>query len=141
MGRIVMPVNPGLPRTRSERYRGQGRVSNSHRGFTLLELLISLTILSVIVVIVFGALRIGSRAWEKGERELASRQRQRIVLDLVKRQMASMCVSEVWGRDQQLVLLKGDNKSVEFVSQIPLVPGNRFGMVYVRYAVKPMKGG
>ena len=140
MGRIVMPVNAGLPRTRRERYRGKGRVSNSHRGFTLLELLISLTILSVIVVIVFGALRIGIRAWEKGERELDRRQRQRIVLDLVKRQLASMCVGEVWGRDQRLVLLKGDNKSLEFVSQIPLVPGNRFGMVYVRYSVKPAKG-
>ncbi|HEX7533874.1 MAG TPA: prepilin-type N-terminal cleavage/methylation domain-containing protein [Syntrophales bacterium] len=41
---------------------------NGHnRGFTLLELLIALTITAMIVAIIFGALRIGIRAWEKGE--------------------------------------------------------------------------
>jgi len=112
---------------------------NGQRGFTLLELLISLTIMSVIVVIIFGALRIGTRAWEKGEKDMDSRQRQRVVLDLVKRQLASVCGGEVWVRDQRLASLKGDNKSLEFVSQIPLAPGNRFGMVYVRYSVTPAK--
>ena len=37
--------------------------------------------------------------------------------------------------------LKGDSKSIEFVSQIPLTPGNRFGMVFVKYAVKREKEG
>ncbi|MHB9098526.1 MAG: PulJ/GspJ family protein [Syntrophales bacterium] len=115
---------------------------NGHsRGFTLLELLISLTIVAVMVVIIFGALRIGIRAWEKGERDVDSRQRQRIVLDLIKRQLASTTVSEVWGRDQQLVSLKGDSKSIEFVSQIPITPGNRFGTVYVKYFVNREKEG
>jgi general secretion pathway protein J len=111
------------------------------KGFTLLELVIALTIVAVIVVIVFGALRIGIRAWEKGERDVDIRQRQRIVLDLVKRQLASTCVSEVWGGDQQLVPLKGNDKSIEFLSRIPLTPGNRFGLVYVKYAVKREKEG
>ncbi len=93
--------------------------------------MIALTITAVIVVIIFGALRIGIRAWEKGEKDVDIRQRQRIVLDLIKRQLASTCVSDVWGKDQQLVPLKGDNKSIEFVSHIPMAPGNRFGMVYV----------
>ena len=62
---------------------------NANKGFTLLELLISLTILGVIVVIIFGAFRIGIRAWEKGEKDVESRQRQRIVLDLSKQQLAS----------------------------------------------------
>jgi len=115
---------------------------NGHsRGFTLLELLIALTILAVIVVIIFGALRIGIRAWEKGERDLDARQRQRIVLDLIKRQLASIAVNDVWGRDQQRPLLKGDGKSMEFVSHIPMTPGNRFGTVYVGYAVRREKEG
>jgi len=113
---------------------------NGHsKGFTLLELMIALTITAVIVVIIFGALRIGIRAWEKGEKDVDIRQRQRIVLDLIKRQMASTCMTEVWGRDQQLIPLKGDNKSVAFVSHIPLTPGNRFGLVYVQYAVRQDK--
>ena len=115
-------------------------LSGDNRGFTLLELVISLTIVALIVVIIFGALRIGIRAWEKGEKDVDVRQRQRIVLDLIKRQLASTCVSDVWGKDQQLVSLKGDNKSIAFVSHIPMTPGNRFGLVYVQYAVKKEEG-
>ena len=111
------------------------------KGFTLLELIIALTIVAVIVVIMFSALRIGIRAWEKGEKDVDIRQRQRIVLDLIKRQLASTCVSDVWGRDQQLVSLKGESKSIDFVSHIPMTPGNRFGPVYVKYAVKQEKEG
>ena len=97
--------------------------------------------MALIVVIIFGALRIGIRAWEKGEKDVDIRQRQRIVLDLIKRQLASTCAGDVWGRDQQMVSLKGDSKSIEFASHIPLTPGNRFGLVYVKYAVKREKEG
>jgi general secretion pathway protein J len=111
-------------------------LNGQSKGFTLLELMIATTITAVIVVIIFGALRIGIRAWEKGEKDVDIRQKQRIVLDLIKRQLASTCTSEVWGKDQQLVPLKGDNKSIAFVSHIPMAPGNRFGLVFVQYAVK-----
>lgn len=114
---------------------------NANKGFTLLELLISLTILGVIVVVIFGAFRIGVRAWEKGEKDVESRQRQRIVLDLIKHQLASTCLREVKDASQQSLLLKGDNKSIEFVSHLPMAPGNQFGMVYVKYVVKPEDGG
>ena len=116
-------------------------VHDPNKGFTLLELLISLTILGVIVVIMFGAFRIGVRAWEKGEKDVESRQRQRIVLDLMKRQLASTCLREVKDPGQQPLLLQGDNKSIAFVSHIPMAPGNRFGTVYVKYVVKPEDGG
>jgi len=134
-------------------------VRETNKGFTLLELLISLTILSVIVVIIFGGFRIGIRAWEKGERDVETRQRQRIVLDLIKRQIASICLrevkdasqqsmllkgddpSETKDANQQSVLLKGDDKSMVFLSLVPLVPGNRFGTVCVKYRVRPEDDG
>jgi general secretion pathway protein J len=98
-------------------------------------------VVAVMVVIIFGALRISIRAWEKGEKDVDIRQRQRIVLDLIKRQLASTCVSDVLIGDQQLVSLKGDSKSIEFVSHIPITSGNRFGLVYVQYTVKQEKEG
>ena len=104
-------------------------------GFTLLELLISLTIVGLIVVVIFGSLRIGIRAWEKGERDVESQQRKRIVLDLVKHQMSSICMREVKGEDNSSFLFRGTDKSMEFVSLISLVPGNQLGEVYVKYAV------
>ena len=114
--------------------------SSISSGFTLLELMISLTIVGLILVIVFGSLRIGARAWEKGEKDVEMHQRQRIVLDLVKRQIASTFVRVVNEKDKQPFFLKGDGESVEFVSRVPMVPGNQAGMVYVKYIIKEEDG-
>ncbi|GBC60191.1 hypothetical protein DENIS_1142 [Desulfonema ishimotonii] len=105
------------------------------RGFTLLELLISLTILGVIMVIVFGAFRVGVRAWEKGEKDLDTQQRYRSVLELMQRQLASAFIPDQKNGGGQRFGFKGDGKSLEFLSRVSLVPGNSFGLVYVRYRV------
>ena len=106
-------------------------------GFTLLELIVSLTILGVIVTIVFGAMRIGVSAWEKGEGDIENQQRYRIVLDRIGQQMASMAVPvDMPQADAVKYLLKGDAASVEFVSRISLMPENRSGLVYVKYEVR-----
>ena len=115
--------------------------SEIQNGFTLLELMISLTIVGLILVIVFGSLRIGVRAWEKGEKDVEMRQRERIVLDLVKRQIASIFVRVVKDKDERPFFLKGDGESMEFISRIPMVPGNRAGLVYVKYVVGAGDGG
>ncbi len=41
------------------------------RGFTLLEVLLAMTMLAVLSVILFGGLRFGARVWEGGSRTLA----------------------------------------------------------------------
>lgn len=114
--------------------------SDRSRGFTLVELVISLTIIGLILVIIFGALRIGVRAWEKGERDVESQQRRRVVLDLVKRQLASTYPYEVKKGNQMSFFFKGENKSVAFVSNIHLMPGDVSGMVYVKYVIMPDPG-
>jgi hypothetical protein len=45
------------------------------------------------------------------------------------------------GGDGQRDPLKGDGKSIEFVSHIPITPGNQFGTFLVMYAVKKQKDG
>ncbi|MCP4107125.1 MAG: prepilin-type N-terminal cleavage/methylation domain-containing protein [Desulfobacteraceae bacterium] len=111
------------------------QVSTS-KGFTLIELLISLTILAVIVVIIFGALRISVRAWEKGEKDVETHQRCRIVLNLIKRQLASVCQRKVTNNSEQSFDFKGDNKSLEFLSYVALSPNNNLGIVFVKYLVE-----
>jgi general secretion pathway protein J len=105
------------------------------KGFTLLELLISLTIIAVIVVMISGALRIGVKAWEKGEQDIESLQRQRIVLDMIKRQLSSLCDRKLTDKNNKTISLKGDSASLSFLSYLPIIPGNKFGVVYVNYAV------
>jgi len=110
-------------------------------GFTLLELMISLTILGLILLVVFGALRIGVRAWEKGEKDVDKHQRERVVLDLVKAQIASASATEITGKEAEQFRFKGEIDSMAFVSDLPIVPTNKSGMVYVKYIIQPAKGG
>lgn len=112
------------------------RGPSSHpSGFTLLELLISLTIVGVILVIIFGSLRIGARAWEKGEADVEAQQRERVVLDLVKCQIVSACVHEMEGKNEESYLFKGDERSMAFMCRLPAVPTTRSGLVYVKYVI------
>ncbi len=117
------------------------RQSSIPSGFTLLELMISLTIIGLVLVLVFGSLRIGARAWEKGERDIEIHQRQRVVLDNIKRQIASVCLREIKGDDgegqgNKSLFFRGDNEGMEFMTRIPMVPTTRSGMVYVKYVVR-----
>lgn len=105
-------------------------------GFTLIELLITITIFAVSIAIVFGGLRVGVRAWEKGEADIDLRQRNRIVLDLLKRQIKSTYLFNVEEDGETSILFKGENKSLEFVSGISLNPGSRKGLVHVKYSVQ-----
>ena len=108
-------------------------------GFTLLELMISLSITALILVVVFGSFRVGVRAWEKGEAEVEARQRERIVMELIKRQLSSAVLREDTGNEElpYTFAMAGDDTSLSFISHVPLVAFHGYGMVFVRYAALP----
>jgi len=114
-------------------------LSFGKRGFTLLELMLSLAIMGVVLLIIFGALRIGTRAWEKGEKDVAVHQRQRAVLDLLSRQIASACIYEIKMGDDAFYF-KGSEGTMEFVSRSPIVPGALTGVVFVKYMIQEGDG-
>lgn len=115
------------------------------RGSTLIELLISLTILGVILLIIMGAFRIGIRAWETGDRDVDAHQRQQMVFSILKRQLSSAVNQPVVMEDEKMenetkkgekpFVFRGDEASMDFISAIPAVPGNMAGNVQVGYQV------
>lgn len=109
------------------------------RGFSLLELMLSLAIMGLVLLIIFGALRVGTRAWEKGEKDVAVHQRQRAVLGLLSQQIASACIYEIKMGDESFYF-KGSEETMEFVSRSPIVPGTRTGVVFVKYAIQDAEG-
>ncbi|WP_187149261.1 hypothetical protein [Desulforapulum autotrophicum] len=102
-----------------------------------MEVVISLTLMAVIIVLMMGGFRLGVSAWEKGERGVESRQRYRIVLDLVNTQI----ISVVPVVDPSQMNFKGDAKSMAFCSMFSIVPGNGSVPVYVKYRVGTEKTG
>ncbi|MBI2822080.1 MAG: prepilin-type N-terminal cleavage/methylation domain-containing protein [Acidobacteria bacterium] len=59
------------------------------RGFTLLELLISLTLIAILSLMTFMALRISLNAYRKGQERIEAAQREKAVVGLVKTQIGS----------------------------------------------------
>lgn len=104
-------------------------------GSTLIELLISITIVGVILVIIMGAFRIGIRAWEVGERDVESFQRQQIVFSILKRQLSSICWRPVSIENGESFVFSGEEGLVDFISTVSIVPGNDIGNVRVTYRV------
>ena len=114
-------------------------VISGRSGFTLLELMLSLAIMGLVLLIIFGALRVGTRAWEKGEKDVAVHQRQRAVLGLLSQQIASACIYEIKMGDDAFYF-KGSEKTMAFVSRSPIVPGALTGVVFVKYMIQEGNG-
>ncbi|HEY4943388.1 MAG TPA: prepilin-type N-terminal cleavage/methylation domain-containing protein [Rhizomicrobium sp.] len=60
-------------------------------GFTLLELLVSMTLLGLLFVLLFGGLRFGMRAWERGTTTTDAVDSVRVAQDLLRREIERAC--------------------------------------------------
>ena len=107
-------------------------------GFTLLELIVTFTILSFVVVMTLGALRLGSAAWEKGEERAEKIQKKRIVFDLLSQQMKSSFPYRVKSQkaEADYLVFVGDGSSLKFVSAFSLRARRQEGLVFVIYKVE-----
>jgi len=65
-------------------------ILNSRKGFTLLELLISILILGIIILIVAGAMRLGFRSVDAGEKKAESLERFMSSLNIIDSQIQSL---------------------------------------------------
>ena len=93
-------------------------------GFTLLELLIALSIIAVLLAIAFGGLRMGIAAWARGEDRAELQQRARGLTQILVRTVGGTYPYQgflVEGGEKRL-LFSGAEHRVEFVSQTPAVP-------------------
>jgi len=97
------------------------RVGRDARGFTLLEIILAVSILSVIVVLATAALRIGLRAWESGQRRADLQQESRALVELVSDALAGAIPYR--GRSglspERVVLFEGEPEELRFVTSAP----------------------
>lgn len=85
-------------------------------GFTLLELVISLTIFGVVAVIVYATLNLGARAAERGEARSVENQRARAALALIARHLKSAYPMMIQAEGETFVYFFGDANELTFIS-------------------------
>ena len=64
------------------------------QGFTLLELLVAITLLGLLMAALLGGLRLGARVWETGEDRLDASARIQVVQDFLRQRLAEARGSE-----------------------------------------------
>lgn len=89
------------------------------RGFTLLELLIAMTLLGLILVLLFGGLRLGVRSWDGAQRQVDNMNSVRSLENFLRREM-SQANPYRWnsGTGQRLAFL-GERNRLSFVAPMP----------------------
>ena len=94
------------------------------RGFTLLEVLIAISIVGALLVIAFGGLRVAVAAWQQGEARVEAHQHVRAVAHTLSRALgAAYPYRATKGLSPEAVILfDGSETRLEFVTQSPPLP-------------------
>jgi general secretion pathway protein J len=69
---------------------GRGEPRAAEHGFTLLELLVAITLLGLLMAALFGALRLGARVWERGDVRLDASMRTQVAQDFIRQRLTGM---------------------------------------------------
>ena len=106
-------------------------------GFTLMEVLISITLMSILTVTVHYGYRVGLDSWSRAEKTLERERRVQSVLDLMSRQLGSMVPyysrQSLDGAPVDVLLFHGANEGVRFVSTFSSGSRNAGGLRLVEY--------
>ena len=129
-----------FPRAADLQKRHRRQFAGGTRGFTLLELLISITLLVLIVMITMGAMRIGSRSLSAGERRMEDQERFRTVLSVIDAQIQSQVPLVYEDAGNSRYYFRGDNKTLRFATNYSIW-GGRAGYVIVSYGVETTDTG
>lgn len=105
------------------------------RGFTLLELIIAFAILGVIILIIGSGLRIGVKAWEKGEEIVDETQRIRVPWERLSFELRSAYPYQTDKMADKKIAFEGKSDSLSFVTSAIETDG-KGGLKWVSYYIK-----
>lgn len=120
------------------RIKANRKESGKAPGFTLVEVMVTLTILGLIVLMIFGVFRLGLSAWEKGETAKEAYQEIRMISQLISQQIKSAVPYMIKTKKAEgnYLAFEGKASSLKFVSALPIKSKQPEGFVFVTYEFK-----
>jgi general secretion pathway protein J len=94
-------------------------------GFTLIEVMISLTIMAAITAVAFTGLSVGISSWERGTKQTNALDERSTLERLLKHQLALADATDTRAKieDKPVVIFRGTNNRMDFVSNYSLADG------------------
>lgn len=112
----------------------------SSKGFTLMELMVSIAIIGVIAVILAAAMRLGFRSVDSGEKRIESLERMRSSLSIIESQIQSGLPLTVDEDGVKKYLFTGEREVMEFSTNYSIWAGLK-GYAIVAYKVESAGNG
>jgi general secretion pathway protein J len=112
----------------------------SQKGFTLLELTISIALIGIIVLIILGAMRLGLRSVELGEKKVDFLERQRSSINIIDSQIQSYIPVTYEEDDIKKTVFTGERDVLQFSTNYSIWSGQK-GYVIVTYKVNTDNSG
>lgn len=95
-----------------------------HEGFTLIEVLIAMTLLSIMVVLLFGSLKICADSWEKGESKMTDVNEVAVVYNFFQQHLSTtLPVWNDFSQGEKVFSFQGKTQSLQFISTFPASAG------------------
>ncbi len=100
------------------------KLKKTQSGFTLLEIIVVLTMLSLIMVMVYEGIQISRKMSEKGINRINATNEVRVVQELMRRQISRILPIAFKEEDGTFVIFEGDDEHIMYVSPMPGYLGN-----------------
>ncbi|MGH1481825.1 MAG: PulJ/GspJ family protein [Geminicoccales bacterium] len=114
-------------------------VGNGERGFTLMELLVATTLLGILMVALFGGLRLGTRVWEVSDRTLAASEEKQAIRNFLRSRFEQAL--PIASGNQTEPLFKGTGTSLSFASVMPISLGADLFLMELVLKPRPRSDG
>ena len=88
-------------------------------GFTLVELLVAIMILTLFMTASMGAVRVASKSWAAGQERADATEQMRAVADFLRRQFAQLPALTVGEGQEERLAFVGAGEGIMFVSSAP----------------------
>lgn len=106
-----------------------------NRGFTLLELMVAMVLVSMVTTIIATAFRMGINAWNRAEKEGDTFQARSVIPNLLGKQLGALVKQKVFGNGQppKPLVFTGRSNGLSFFTTYTPMAGSQSGLLRVTY--------
>lgn len=92
----------------------------AQKGFTLLELLVGMVLLGMLLTLLFGGLRLGSRSWDSGDKRADESAQLRAIHGFMRRELSQVFPLRWKNEADTRLAFAGESGALKFVAPLPV---------------------